>query len=1824
LHLSVPSLDAFIARSRRTTHYLPLLLAILRRFLTVAVVSATVTAALHAQTPAVFPGSTNVSSPSTPLSVTLTITQSATASAPQVFTQGLGNADFAIATGGTCTAGTAYTAGQQCTVNAIFQPKFPGQRAGVAVLKAVDGTVMASTLLSGLAKGSLAVLQGGRIDTIAGNGAWIYNVDGVPATSASIFLPTGIAVDAAGNTFLSDSANNRIRRIDAQTGNISTVAGNGSPGYAGDGGLATQAMISAPAGLVLDGAGTIYFVDSGNHAVRRVDAFSGIITTIAGTGVQGYTGDAGPATAARLSLPQGLVFDSARNLYIADTGNNAVREVDALSGIIRTIAGTGVGGFSGDNILATAATLNSPWSLAFSVDGLLYIADLNNNRVRKINAFGIISTVAGTGVAGFSGDGGLAATALLDAPAALAFDPAGDLYIADSGNNRVRKINAATSLINTITGTGSEAFYGDGGTATFASFYGPYALFFDQAGNLLVADMFHNRVRRISGTTLALLYNTIRVGKISPPALEFIENDGNAPLNLTTPVLNNTALDIATTTCASTPLATTSFCTLGVEFAPTTVGSVISGTMNQPSDAGNSAVVISVYGQVLTVEPTTVTLTSSANPSLLNALVTFTANVSSADPTRSGPVRFFDGNTVLCLGVNLDVNGNATCTVSTLTLGQHTIVAHYLGDANNAAGNSGDFIQTVIQNPTLTLAATPNPAVVTSTVTLTLTASAAIGTPTGTVTFYDGATTIGTATLNTAGTATFTTAQLNVATHILSAKYSGDPADASGTSNTVSEVISKSPTVTLLASSQSTAPVGTAVTFTANITSSNGPTPTGTVQFSDAATLLGTGTLDSNGVANFTTNTLAPGVHNIVATYVGDASNTSSASTAFVETIQQLPTTTVLASDANPANAGVTVHLTATVSIPAGSTPAGPLTGQVTFTDGSVDLGTALVSASGVATLPINTLSVGSHTIVATYSASTNYAGSVSTTLIQVIQQTATTITLTGSANSLSGKTLTLSATITSASGIPAGTVTFLDNGISIGQGTLSAQGIATLSTSALTVGSHPLTTVYAGSTSYSTSTSAPLLESIALATTTLTLNGPANPIDAGTPATFTVTLTGNGVAPTGQLILTDGATVIGAQAVTSIGTFTFTTSTLSITTHQLTAAYAGDANNASATSNIFTATVRQAPTATTLQASANPQILNQPVTLTAAVTSTSPNLSGSVTFFDGATAIGSGVLANGTASFTTATLTAGSHTLTATFTGDTNHATSTSLSIAEQIVQNSAIALASSANPAPSGAMVVFTARVSGPTSTMPTGSITFTDSGTTLGSVTVDATGAASLSSSTLAVGTHTVTAGYTGDPNFAAVTSVPLLQTIQNSSTQIALTASANPSTYATPLTFTAVITTNGGIATGTVIFTDGPSTIGTAPLNNSGIAALTLSTLIPGAHNIIANYAGDGKASTSVSTPLPVSVQQTSRVTLASSANPSPTLSPITFTATVTNTGITTPTGTIAFTDGSTQLGLATLDPTGRASITVPALSASTHSIVATYAGDIANFTSISAPTAQTVTLRGTATTVTGTASNPTDPTQQTLIAVVRWTGPTAPTGTITFRNGTTVIGSVAIDPTGVATINIFIQQGTTTITATYNGDAAYASSDSPTTSITSSPATQFTLAIAPPNMTLVTKNHGVTTITITSVKGFTDTMQFGCLGLPFAATCTFSSPQIKLDPTATATVTLTVDTGNPLGAGAQTSSLRSTSFSTLMCFIPTALFSGILLWRKRRSMPLLTALALLFAIAATLGSTGCAGLEQAGTPPGAYTFQVTAHGQGTGASASQTMTLTVTQ
>ena len=338
-------------------------------------------------------------------------------------------------------------------------------------------------------------LSQGNIATIAGNGSAAFSGDGGPATAAGLNHPRTLVIDSNGNLYISDVDNLRIRRV-TPAGIISTVAGNGLPGSSGDGGPAVNASLSSMLGLALDNAGNLYIADAGNRRVRKVTP-AGIISTIAGTGVQGSSGDGGPATSAQLNTPASVLF-SAGNLYISDSSNQRIRRVSS-DGTITTIAGNGVTGFSGDGGPATGAALAFPLGMAMDSVGNLYFADGNNNRVRRISPAGVITTVAGNGVGHFAGDQGPAVSASLDVPEDVAFDTAGNLYIADAGNNRVRKVDGS-GLITTLAGMAENGFSGDGGPATQAMLDFPWGLATDATGNVYVADRVNNRVRVVSGS----------------------------------------------------------------------------------------------------------------------------------------------------------------------------------------------------------------------------------------------------------------------------------------------------------------------------------------------------------------------------------------------------------------------------------------------------------------------------------------------------------------------------------------------------------------------------------------------------------------------------------------------------------------------------------------------------------------------------------------------------------------------------------------------------------------------------------------------------------------------------------------------------------------------------------------------------------------------------------------------------------------------------------------------------------------------------------------------------------------------------------------------------------------------------------------------------------------------------------------------------------------------------------------------------------------------------------------------------------------------------
>ncbi|GAB3991183.1 hypothetical protein GCM10028807_20710 [Spirosoma daeguense] len=337
----------------------------------------------------------------------------------------------------------------------------------------------------------------GIISTVAGTGTLGYSGDGLAATSAQVYNPSDVALDGSGNLYIADSQNNRIRKV-STTGVISTVAGTGiyaDAGFSGDGGAATSAQLYLPRSMVMDGSGNVYIADQKNHRIRRVSP-GGIITTVAGTGTSGYSGDGGAATSAQLDDPVSLALDGNGNLYIADQSSNCIRKVNS-SGVISTMAGTGTSGFSGDGGLATSAQLNFPNSLAMDGSGNLYISDLYNNRIRKVNSSGIISTIAGTGIFGFSGDSGPATSAQLAQPTGVALDGNENLYITDSQNHRIRKVST-TGVISTVAGTGTSGFSGDGGPATSARLASPTSIAADGSGNLYVAT--NNRIRRVGAT----------------------------------------------------------------------------------------------------------------------------------------------------------------------------------------------------------------------------------------------------------------------------------------------------------------------------------------------------------------------------------------------------------------------------------------------------------------------------------------------------------------------------------------------------------------------------------------------------------------------------------------------------------------------------------------------------------------------------------------------------------------------------------------------------------------------------------------------------------------------------------------------------------------------------------------------------------------------------------------------------------------------------------------------------------------------------------------------------------------------------------------------------------------------------------------------------------------------------------------------------------------------------------------------------------------------------------------------------------------------------
>jgi hypothetical protein len=517
---------------------------------------------------------------------------------------------------------------------------------------------------------------------------------------------------------------------------------------------------------------------------------------------------------------------------------------------------------------------------------------------------------------------------------------------------------------------------------------------------------------------------------------------------------------------------------------------------------------------------------------------------------------------------------------------------------------------------------------------------------------------------------------------------------------------------------------------------------TGTVQFLDGTTALGT-VIGSGGTANFPISTLSTGTHLLSAAYSGDANNGISTSAVMNLTVGKASPTLAVTSSLTPSVSGQSVTFAATLS-------AVSATGTVQFLDGATTLGTVTIGG-GVATLSTSSLSAGAHSITASYSGDGNYNSASSPIFPQTVKASTTTALSANDASIVLGQTVQLTASVAPATAT--GTVQFPDGGSAIGSVSLSS-GTAVLTASSLAVGSHSLTAVYSGDGNYGASTSAAVSVTVSKANSTVTVTSSLNPAVSGQVVTFTATATPS--AATGTVQFKDGSTVLGSVTIAG-GTGAFATATLAVGSQSITAVYSGDGNYGGASSAALTQTVK-ASTTTALSANDASIVLGQTVQLTASVAPATAT--GTVQFLDGGAAIGSVSLSSGTAVLTASSLAVGSHTLTAVYSGDGNNVASTSAAVVVTVSKaNSTVTVTSSLNPAVSGQAVTFTATV---TPSAATGTVQFKDGSTVLGSVTI-AGGTGALATATLAVGSQSITAVYSGDGNYNTSTSSALTETI-----------------------------------------------------------------------------------------------------------------------------------------------------------------------------------------------------------------------------------------------------------------------------------------------------------------------------------------------------------------------------------------------------------------------------------------------------------------------------
>lgn len=580
------------------------------------------------------------------------------------------------------------------------------RRPQLVVASSAAWIVLCSLMAIRSANAQIALPGSGVINTIAGNGTAGYGGDNGNAVNAELQYPSCVAVDSKWNVYIADYYNNRIRKIAASTGVITTVAGNGTAGYSGDGGAATSAELNYPSCVAVDGSGNIYVADTSNNRIRMVAASTGIITTVAGNGSYGYGGDGGAATNAYLALPAGVAADTCGNLYIADTGNNRIRKVPLSTGTISTVAGNGTAGYSGDGGSATSAKINYPNGIAVDSSCNFYFADTSNERVRKVTiSSGIITTVAGNGTVGFSGDGGAATSAELGYPYGVAIDTHGNIYIGDNNNNRVREVTISSGIISTVAGNGVQGYSGDGGAATSGEMNGLQGVAVDSSGNIYIADESNSRIRAVGAWSGSSPPSAPASPSFSPSSGKYV-----GAQSVTISDTTNGAT-IYYTTDGTTPTTSSAQYTspIGVSTTETINAIAVSGSLSSAvatatfivGDSPSFSPVPGTYGSAQTVS-----ITSTDFGATIYYTTNGTTPTTSSTP-YTGPIGVSTTETlkaIAVLGAASSPVSTGTYTINTASQKSSTATitiggSEQSGDANNITVSFNGFKETVNYGP---------------------------------------------------------------------------------------------------------------------------------------------------------------------------------------------------------------------------------------------------------------------------------------------------------------------------------------------------------------------------------------------------------------------------------------------------------------------------------------------------------------------------------------------------------------------------------------------------------------------------------------------------------------------------------------------------------------------------------------------------------------------------------------------------------------------------------------------------------------------------------------------------------------------------------------------------------------------------------------------------------------------------------------------------------------------------------------------------------------------------------------------------------------------